>query len=593
MAPKERRKWFTLAFSRAGISFLDLAGILALGFVASSTVAFLSSGSDPSRVIEFAGFSLPAVTAKALPWVAAAILVAFLSKAFLALWLTRKMAFFVATIEARAARQIAETIFEGDIELVRSRSRHEVAYAIQFGSPAAFNSILNQAATILAEGALFLFICVGFLLVSPIATAVAVLYFGAIALTIQFFMGSLLKRTSALNKATTIEANGVLGDLIAVFREAATLGIRPSFIQKIYDARVSAASNLAKQTYLKGMPRYIIEAALLVGLGLFVVMQALSGNIIDSAGAIGVFLSGGFRLTAALLPLQTAFLNLKSATPIADSAHEILASQPLVSAASKSTDRSNKNESLRLPAAVKFSAVSFSFGKDKSPAVREASFRIEPGEQVAFIGPSGSGKSTIVDLMAGILTPTNGIVEVSAEAADFVSISYVPQKPGLIRGSVSDNVALGEPAHAVLDGKVRESLRRANLLEAINALPGGISADIGNYQDGLSGGQIQRLGLARALYTDPQLLILDEATSALDAESESKISEVLSDIRGKVTVVLIAHRLNTVQHADKVFLVNDGAIVDSGSFQELVQRNPSVERLVQLMSVQESDEKNF
>lgn len=593
MAPKERRKWFLLAFSRAGISFLDLVGILALGFVASSTVSFLSNGSDPSRFIEFAGFSLPAVTAKTLPWVAAAILAAFLSKALLALWLTRRMAFFVATIEARAARRIAEIIFEGDIERVRSRSRHEVAYAIQFGSPAAFNSILNQSATILAEGALFLFICLGFLLVNPIATVAAVMYFGAIALTIQFFMGSLLKRTSALNKATTIEANGVLGDLIAVFREAATLGIRSSFIQKIYDARVAAASNLARQTYLKGMPRYIIEASLLVGLGLFVVSQALSGNIVDSAGAVGVFLSGGFRLTAALLPLQSAFLHLRTATPIADSAHEILAAQPSVSAPSKLTGRSNKNESLHLPALVEFATVSFSYGKAESTAVREASFRIEPGEQVAFIGPSGSGKSTIVDLMAGILKPTSGTVEVSAEGANFISVSYVPQKPGLIRGSVSNNVALGQPAASVLEEKVKDSLRRANLLEAIDALPGGISADIGNYQDKLSGGQIQRLGLARALYTDPQLLILDEATSALDAESESKISEVLSDMRGKVTVVLIAHRLNTVQHADRVFLVDEGAIIDSGSFQELVQRNPSVERLVQLMSIQESDENNF
>lgn len=592
MSPKERRKWYLLAFLRAGISFFDLAGILALGFVASSTTAFLSKGSDPSRIIEFAGLSLPAVTAKTLPWVAAAILVAFLSKALLALWLTRKMAYFVATIEARAARQIAENIFEGDIERVRSRSSHEVAYAIQFGSPAAFNSILNQAATILAEGSLFLFICLGFLLVNPIATVVAVFYFGAIAFTIQFFMGSLLKRTSALNKATTIEANGVLGDLIAVFREAATLGIRPYFIQKIYDARVSAASNLARQTYLKGMPRYIIEAALLVGLGLFVLSQALSGSIVDSAGAIGVFLSGGFRLTAALLPLQNAFLNLKSATPIADSAHEILAAQPLVSSISKSTGRSNRDENL-LPASVEFQAVGFSYGGSTKTAIKDMSFRIEPGEQVAFIGPSGSGKSTLVDLIAGILTPTKGKIEVSAEGVVSVSVSYVPQKPGLVRGSVSNNVALGESAHKVLEEKVQDSLRRANLLEVIDALPGGISAEIGNYQDGLSGGQIQRLGLARALYTNPQLLILDEATSALDAESESKISEVLSRMKDKVTVVLIAHRLNTVQHADRVFLVDGGSIVDSGPFQELVRRNPSVERLVKLMNIQESEENNF
>jgi ATP-binding cassette subfamily C protein len=119
-------------------------------------------------------------------------------------------------------------------------------------------------------------------------------------------------------------------------------------------------------------------------------------------------------------------------------------------------------------------------------------------------------------------------------------------------------------------------------------LPHGIHTDLGNYQDSLSGGQIQRVGLARALYTSPGLLVMDEATSALDAESESEIAKALDQIRGKVTVVLIAHRLNTVQHADKVFLINEGKLTDQGTFPELVKRNPSIDRLVQLMKVEEN-----
>jgi ATP-binding cassette subfamily C protein len=121
----------------------------------------------------------------------------------------------------------------------------------------------------------------------------------------------------------------------------------------------------------------------------------------------------------------------------------------------------------------------------------------------------------------------------------------------------------------------------------VRALPDGIETNLGNYQDGLSGGQIQRLGLARALYTQPGLLVMDEATSALDAESEAEIAKALDLMRGKVTVVLIAHRLNTVQHADRVFLIEDGAVSDSGKFQELLKRNPSLERLVQLMKVEQ------
>ena len=135
---------------------------------------------------------------------------------------------------------------------------------------------------------------------------------------------------------------------------------------------------------------------------------------------------------------------------------------------------------------------------------------------------------------------------------------------------------------------VMEALRLAQLAEVVDSLPNGLESQLGNLKDGLSGGQIQRLGLARALYTRPGLLVMDEATSALDAESEYEIQKALDAMRGKVTVVLIAHRLNTIQHADKVILIEDGHLKDSGTFKELIARNPSVERVVDLMKVDEN-----
>jgi ATP-binding cassette subfamily C protein len=148
-------------------------------------------------------------------------------------------------------------------------------------------------------------------------------------------------------------------------------------------------------------------------------------------------------------------------------------------------------------------------------------------------------------------------------------------------------VALGVDQSHINESEVLNALESAHLTDVISSLPNGIHTDLGNYQDGLSGGQIQRLGLARALYSQPGLLVMDEATSALDAESESEIAKALDQMRGKVTVVLIAHRLNTVQHADKVFLIEEGQVTDQGTFQELMKRNPSIDRLVQLMKVEE------
>jgi ABC-type multidrug transport system fused ATPase/permease subunit len=133
--------------------------------------------------------------------------------------------------------------------------------------------------------------------------------------------------------------------------------------------------------------------------------------------------------------------------------------------------------------------------------------------------------------------------------------------------------------------KVVEAMNLAHLGELLEELPKGIDTPLGKLQDGLSGGQIQRLGLARALYSDPGLLVMDEATSALDAESEAHIQKALNEMRGRVTVVLIAHRLNTIQHADTVILIEGGRIKDSGKFKDLISRNPGVERVVDLMRV--------
>ena len=593
MTSKERTKWFSLTSARALLSILDLAGILAIGFVATSAAVFLTLGSSPNRVIDFAGFQIPAVTAQTLPLVGLIILIAFLAKAFFSIIITKRLAHFVATVEAKAAKSIAEKVFSGDLSQAKLRSREELAYAIQFGSPAAFNNLLNFTSTVIAEGSLFLLICLGFLMVDAWATLAAVIYFALIATVIQYFVGTLMVRAGTKSARGTINGNGAVADLISVFRELSVLGLRQRFIDRIYKSRVSAADSSATQTYLSSMPRYIVEAALIVGVAAFIMAQALTGDIVSSATTIGVFLSGGFRLTAAMLPLQSALLSIKASLPASNSVHEILADSSLSSRISDSPfklDEMGIPPSSSNPLQVKLENVSFAYPGSKQFVLQGLSLEIMFGQQVAFIGPSGAGKSTIADIICGVLAPTLGTINTtttqnSSDSKRAFSVAYVPQKPGLVSGSVAQNVALGLDPDEINEARVRESLESAHLTEVIKSLPQGIHTELGKYQDGLSGGQIQRLGLARALYTKPGLLVMDEATSALDAESESEIAKALDQMRGKVTVVLIAHRLNTVQHSDKVFLIDNGQLVDQGTFQELVKRNASVEKLVDLMKV--------
>ena len=599
MTSKERSRWYTLTGLRAILALLDLAGILAIGFVVTSTAIFLTSGSDPDRVLDFAGLQIPAVTAQTLPWVSASVLFLFLAKALFSVALTKRAAFFVATVEARSAATIAEIGFGGDLGDARKRSREEMMYAIQAGSPHAFNFLLNAVNSLVSEAVLFLLICVGFLFVDPWATLAAVLYFGLIAFVMQYFVGSLMKKAGQIAAEGTLAANTAISDLLSVFRELLVLGKRGKYIDGIYKARVDAANSNANQYYLGGMPRYIVEAALLVGVALFVLAQALAGDVVRSAATIGVFLAGGFRLIAALLPLQNALLTINSLLPSARTAHEILElatvheSTTRPNNASKADpSESNENSNWNSPIGVELKVVSFCYPDANHPTIKNASFEVEPGTQVALMGPSGAGKSTIADLLCAVLTPTSGTI-VRSDSTNGLDgfetlgrVSYVPQRPGLVSGTILDNVALAESKDEVNREQAMEALKLANLAGLISELPDGLDTNLGKLQDGLSGGQMQRLGLARALYTKPGLLVMDEATSALDAESEAEIQKALDSMRGRVTVVLIAHRLNTIQHADKVILVEDGLVKDSGTFKELIVRNPSLERVVELMSVE-------
>ena len=599
MTPKERTKWYLLTGLRALLSVLDLVGILAIGFIVTSTAIFLTSGSDPNRVLEFAGLQIPAVNAQTLPWVSAAVLLLFLTKALFSVILTKRAAFFVAVVEARSAKTIAEIAFGGNLADLRMRSREEIMYAIQTGSPYAFNSLLSAANALAAEAMLFALICFGFLFVDPLATIAAVCYFGLIAVVMQYFVGSLMTRAGQVAAEAAVQANMAISDMLSVFRELLVLGKREKYIEGVYRARVSAAHSSATQQYLNGMPRYIIEAALLIGVALFVLSQALTGDIVKSAATIGVFLSGGFRLTAAMLPLQNALLTINSVIPGAKTAQEILNQIPpglnsrqALGGVSNSPPMIEDGKGTPQPIGVKFDEVSFSYPDSTTPTLKGISFEIEPGSQVALMGPSGSGKSTIADLLCEVIVPTGGSI-IKGNSFDGVEtlhgaprVSYVPQRPGIVSGTILGNVALGEDPSQVSRGRAAEALRLAHLSDLIEGLPKGLDTQLGKLQDGLSGGQMQRLGLARALYTNPGLLVMDEATSALDAESEAEIQTALNEMRGKVTVVLIAHRLNTIQHADKVLLVEGGQLRDSGTFKELIARNPSVERVVDLMRVE-------
>jgi ABC-type multidrug transport system fused ATPase/permease subunit len=588
MKSKERIHFYFFLFFRATVSLLDLAGILAIGFLATSMALFLTEGSDPDRKIQVGSISFPAITAQSLPIIAGLIMLLFISKAVISIALSHQLAHFLAKIEARAARVIAKNAFGQGLERSRLNSREEILFSVQAGSPSAFNGLLNSLGTLVAEGSLFLLVIVSFTVVNPLLALISIGYFGLIGLVIQLFIGKLMQRTGSEIAKTTVQANAGLSDLGDVLREVVILGREDYFYDRIYQSRMKASGTAAKQFVLGGMPRYIVETALIIAIAALLFFQSLSGDFTSSAATLGIFLTGGLRLTASLLPLQSALLVMKKSGPAAITALDLLEDFGN-NIAVKSPNQDTGLE--QPPVSVDVEKLAFIFNKTKSPILSEISLKISPGSQAAIIGSSGSGKSTLADLILGLLEPTSGSVLVNdMNPRDLIKrqpglLAYVPQRPGMIFGTIAQNIALGLEVEEIDEHKLNKSISEANLTDYIDSLPNGVHTDIGKRKDELSGGQLQRIGLARALYTEPKLLIMDEATSALDAESENEINKALDRMRKKVTVLLIAHRLNTIQRSDIVFFLEGGRIEAAGTFAELLKSNETVRNLAKLMNV--------
>jgi ATP-binding cassette subfamily B protein len=241
-------------------------------------------------------------------------------------------------------------------------------------------------------------------------------------------------------------------------------------------------------------------------------------------------------------------------------------------------------ERVRLRGAVAFDDVSFRYPSRKEAEVlRGVSLQAEPGQRIALVGPSGAGKSTLAALLPRFYDPDAGRVLLDGRDARAYPLHYlrsqmaiVPQDVVLFGGSIEENIAYGRPGATADD--VAEAARKANAHDCIVGLPDGYRTRVGERGLQLSGGQRQRVAIARAVLRDPVLLILDEATSSLDSESESLVLQALEGLMQGRTCLVIAHRLSTVRRADRIYVLKDGAVVESGTHAELAAREQGVYR---------------
>jgi len=358
-------------------------------------------------------------------------------------------------------------------------------------------------------------------------------------------------------------------------KEAQLLGREDDFLRQYNLHNIGTNRAGQKKSTLQALPRLVLESLAVTGLAVLVLVMIVQGKPVDILlPSLGLFAAAAFRLMPSVNRILGALQNLRYALPVVDTLHD-----ELMKLDNTSLSRQTYTEPMLYTDKVVLQQVSYSYPDADELVLNGVSLSIPMGTSVGFIGDSGAGKSTLIDIVLGLLTPVSGHVLV--DGVDVQNnlrgwqdlIGYVPQSIFLTDDTLRRNVGFGLSSNNIDEDSVWRSLREAQLEKFVNGLPNGLDTVVGERGVRLSGGQRQRIGIARALYHDPQVLVLDEATSSLDTETEYDVMQAVTALKNNKTLIIVAHRLSTVENCDCLYRLEKGRLVEEGTPDSVLKGN--------------------
>lgn len=427
-------------------------------------------------------------------------------------------------------------------------------------------AMLNLASEVVVSFLIFLVL----LFANVTMTLFIIVVFGILTLFIVKVFKPKLNKIGARNQR--IQSRIAKWRIQAIYglKDVKVLNREEFFVRNYYESGKIGANVARNYAVLNNMPRLLIETVFIVSMLAFIAVYINSGGDVSAmVSTISAFAVAAVRVLPSVNRINTYITEIAYTQPSLDFVYENLQEGMKTDAMLAERKANSQKEKLKLDNKIELNHITFHYPDSEKNIFTDAHMEVPRGKSVGIIGASGAGKSTIVDVLLGLLHAQEG--EITCDGINIfknyeswlAQIGYIPQSIYLIDESIRDNIAFGIDADKIDEKRIWEVLEEAQLKEFVEELPEGLDTTIGDRGVRLSGGQRQRIGIARALYHDPEILVFDEATSALDNDTEAAVMEAVNSFHGKKTMIIIAHRLNTIEKCDIVYKVENEKLVET------------------------------
>ncbi|WP_026279920.1 ABC transporter ATP-binding protein [Thioalkalivibrio sp. ALJ16] len=582
--PRDRGKVGLLAILMIVTAFMQTVGI-------ASVMPFLAVLSDPAMIqdndmlrmaYEWLGFES---TSSFLYFLGLAAFVLFMTGTALQALSQWAITRFSHMQQYELSRRLMGDYLARPYTFFLNRNSGDLAKTILQETTQAINGALMPALKLASHGLLALAIVALLIAAQPWLALIVAASLGGVYAVIYIVARTWLNRIGEDRVEANRERFTAAAEAFAGAKEIRLLGRERDYLERYRQPSKRFASHQANSVLLKDLPQYAIEAIAFGGVLLLVLfLMSGDGGMAQALPLIGLYALAGRQLIPAFQKVFQQVASLRFNTAAVDNILKDLGpraeSTPLLA-------RHEHPEPLAPERSIEVIEASYHYPGHERPALKDVSLEIPAHTTVGFVGSSGAGKSTLVDILLGLLEPQAGTILIDGEPLTRenvrnwqASIGYVPQHIFLADQTVAANIALGVREEKIDRAAVEKAARLANLHDFVmRDLPDGYNTIIGERGTRLSGGQRQRIGIARALYRDPAVLFFDEATSALDNATEKAVMDALHNLSGEKTIILIAHRLSTVRPCSRIFVLEQGSVVDSGTWDDLSGQSATFQRL--------------